>query len=229
MPYLTITDDAAELFLGTEGVELDEKNPENRFGRDWVARVADLADEAVAANKPLIITATGKFFTNGLDTDHLMSGAEPANVYIDAVHDLYTKILTLPVPTIAAVNGHAFGAGAMLVECADYRIMRTERGFWSLPEVLLGMPFPHGMAAILRDRVPNATLATAMLTARRYGAAEALAGGIVDEIVDVDQLLDRAREVARERAQFTGPNITAVKQSLHLHALAELAIATPAG
>lgn len=228
MPYLNVTDDAAELYLGTEGVELDEKNPENRFGRDWIAKVSDLTDEAVAAKKPLIISATGKFFSNGLDTDYLFSGAEPLPTYLDAVHALYAKVISAGTPTIAAVNGHAFGAGAMLALCADHRIMREDRGFWSLPEAALNMPFPRGMAGLLRTRVPDATLTEAMLTSRRYAAADAVAGGIVEEAVPADRLLERAREVARERAQFAGENLGAIKRALRLPLLDDLTAPTPA-
>ncbi|MGB3696124.1 MAG: enoyl-CoA hydratase/isomerase family protein [Gordonia sp. (in: high G+C Gram-positive bacteria)] len=228
MPYLTVTDHAAELYLGTEGVELDETNPENRFGREWMARVADLTDEAVAARKPLIISATGKFFTNGLDTDYIFSGAEPLPSYLDAVHALYAKVISAATPTIAAINGHAFGAGAMLALCADYRIMRSDRGFWSLPEAALNMPFPRGMAALLRTRIPDATLTEAMLTSRRYGADDAVAGGIVDEAASAEQLLDRARAVAAERAQFAGDNLGAVKRALRQPLLVDLNAPTPA-
>ena len=69
---------ADELFEvgGREGVELDETNPENRFGREWIAKVSDLTDEAVAAKKPLIISATGKFFSNGLDLEWLLANGD---------------------------------------------------------------------------------------------------------------------------------------------------------
>lgn len=136
-------------------------------------------------------------------------------------------MVTAATPTIAAINGHAFGAGAMLALCADYRIMRSDRGFWSLPEAALNMPFPRGMAGLLRTRVPDATLTEAMLTSRRYGAADAVAGGIVDEAVEADRLLDRAREVARERASFAGDNLGAVKRALRLPLLEDLTAPTP--
>lgn len=228
MPYLTMTDTAAELFLGTQGVELDETNPENRFNRAWMAQVSDLIDEAVAAKKPLIVSATGKFFTNGLDTDYIFSGAEPLPTYLDAVHALYAKLVSAAVPTIAAVNGHAFGAGAMLALCADYRIMRSDRGFWSLPEAALNMPFPRGMAGLLRTRLSDATVTEAMLTSRRYGGADAVAAGIVEEAVDAEQLLVRAREVAAERAQFAGDNLGMIKRALRLPLLEDLTAPTPA-
>ena len=227
MPYLTLTDDTAEVFLGTRGLELDETNPENRFALDWLDGVNAALDEALEARKPIVLTATGKFFTNGLDTDYIAASFAELPGYLDKVHALYARVLTLPAPTIAAVNGHAFGAGAMLALCADHRIMRTGRGFWSLPEAMLNMPFTRGMAALVRTRVPDASATEAMLTSRRWGADDALTAGIVDEIAEGDTVLDRARAVARERAALVGDNQTVIKRGLRLPLLEDLGTPTP--
>ncbi|MXP23095.1 enoyl-CoA hydratase/isomerase family protein [Gordonia sp. HNM0687] len=228
MPFLSSVGDVTELYLGTEGVELDESNPENRFRLDWLTTVEEALDEVAAEpTRPLVITATGKFFTNGLDTDHILAAPKALPEYLDRVHALFSKVLTLPVPTVAAINGHAFGAGAMLALCADYRLMRAERGFWSLPEVALGMPFPLGMSSLLRTRLPDQVATEAMLTARRYSAADAHAGGIVEEAVGIDSLLARAREVAAERAPLAGPNLGEVKRNLRQPLIADLQIAYP--
>ncbi|GAA4674030.1 enoyl-CoA hydratase/isomerase family protein [Gordonia humi] len=227
MPYLKLTDDAAELYLGTEGVELDEANPENRFQQAWLEQVTGLIDEAIAARKPLIVSATGKFFSNGLDTDYVFANAGALPAYLDSVHQLYAKVLTVPAPVIVAVNGHAFGAGAMLALCADHRVMRSDRGFFSLPEAALNMPFTRGMAALVRTRMPDASATEAMLTSRRYGGADAVAAGIVDEAVAADALLERARDVARERASLVGDNQAAIKRGLRLPLLEDLNTPTP--
>ncbi|MFT4127497.1 MAG: enoyl-CoA hydratase/isomerase family protein [Gordonia sp. (in: high G+C Gram-positive bacteria)] len=232
MPFLSpesTAADVAELFLGTAGVELDPSNPENRFRPDWIEQVSTLLDEAVAAGvKGLVITATGKFFTNGLDTDHIAAHAATLPAYLDQVHALYTKVLTLPMPTVAAVNGHAFGAGAMLSLCADLVVMRTERGYWSLPEAALNMPFTRGMAGLVRTRLAERTAAEAMLTSRRYGAEDAVAAGIVDEAVDVASLVTRAAELAAGRAPLAGANLGVIKRGLRRPLLDDLAVPTPA-
>lgn len=228
MPFLNSSGDVHELYLGTEGMDLDEVNPENRFALTWIETVQKLLAEVAADPvKPLVISATGKFFSNGLDTDFVASDAARLPWYLDQVHEVYAAVLTLPVPTVSAINGHAFGAGAMLALCADHRIMRTERGFWSLPEAALNMPFTRGMASLLRTRLSDATVTEAMLTSRRYGADDAAAAGIVDEAVPVEQLLDRARAVAAERASLAGPNQRLIKQGLRAPLLADLATPTP--
>jgi enoyl-CoA hydratase/carnithine racemase len=229
MPYVTTDDAVHTLYLGAEGAELDENNPENRFALDWLDGVNGLLDE-IAAAKPgaLIITATGKFFSNGLDVDYIGANADKLPAYLDRVHALYVRLLTFPAPTVAAVNGHAFGAGAMLALCADHRIMRTERGFWSLPEVLLGMPFTVGMASLLRTRLPDAIATEAMTTGRRYGAIDAAAAGIVEQTADINDLLSVAAEVAGGRAAVAGPALAVIKQGLRAPLLADLERPTPA-
>ncbi|AZG44879.1 enoyl-CoA hydratase/isomerase family protein [Gordonia insulae] len=228
MPFLSSVGDVTELYLGTEGVELDEANPDNRFRLEWIDAVAGLLDRVASEpSKPLVITATGKFFTNGLDVDYVAANASGLPRYLDRVHELYVKLLTLPVPTVAAVNGHAFGAGAMLAVCADVRVMRTERGFWSLPEAALGMPFTRGMSSLIRTRLTDAAATEAMLTSRRYGAADAVAAGIMEEAVEVDGLLDRAREIAAERAPLCGPNLGLIKRGLRQPLIDDLQTTTP--
>ena len=100
-------------------------------------------------NCALVTVANGKFYSNGLDLQWLSANGEKAQWYVDRVHGLFARVLTLPVPTIAAINGHAFGAGAMLALAHDFRVMRTDRGFFCLPEVDIRIPFTPGMAALV--------------------------------------------------------------------------------
>jgi enoyl-CoA hydratase/carnithine racemase len=223
MPYLTRSGDVWELYLGAEGHDLDPDNPENRFSSAWLTSLEAALDEIEEhAAGALIVTATGKFFSNGLEIAEV-SDPTRLDSYVDRVHGVYARVLTLPVATVAAVNGHAFGAGAMLALCADHRIMRTERGFWSLPEVALGMPFPDGMASLLAERLPESTRTEAMTTSRRYGGADAAAAGVVEEAVSADDLLPRAREVAQARAGVAGANLAGIKRTMRRAVLADLA------
>lgn len=232
MPYLSSQADPASptrvLYLGTEGVELDETNPENRFSPGWIAGVNAQLDELAGVTGPaaLVLSATGKFFSNGLDVGHI--AADPGNLpaYLDDVHALFARVLTLPMPVVAAVNGHAFGAGAMLAVCADVVVMRADRGFWSLPEVHLGMPFTRGMASLIRARL-GATAAEAMFTGRRYGGVDAVAGGFAVEAPAADALVSRATEIAAERAGTSGAALAQIKRDLWRPLLDDLAFKTP--
>ena len=63
------------------------------------------------------------------------------------VHELLARLLEIGVPTVAAIQGHAFAAGAMLALAHDERVMRADRGWSCLPEVDINIPFTPGMSA----------------------------------------------------------------------------------
>ena len=72
------------------------------------------------------------------------------NAYVADAQALLARMLALPIPTVAAVTGHAFGAGSMLATAHDWRVMRADRGFFCFPEVDIRLPFTPGMAALVR-------------------------------------------------------------------------------
>src|SRR5689334_20980167 len=220
MPYLDRDGDVFVLYLGNEG----QTDSENRFHPDWIDAIHAKLDEVEAAEGPaaLVTVATGKFFSNGLDTDWLFGNMDRMHWYLDRVHTVFSRLLAFEMPTVAALNGHAFGAGAMLATSHDFRVMRSDRGYWCLPEVHLGMPFTVAMNALVTERLANQVALEAMTTGRRYSAADAIAAGIVDEAAEADGVL--AAAVARAAA-LTGnrkPNLPVIKRALHGRALAGL-------
>jgi enoyl-CoA hydratase/carnithine racemase len=199
---------------------------ENRFNAESVAALHAALDQVEAAPAPrsLVVTGTGKFFTNGLDLDWMGSAAGgDVGDMLREMERMFGRVLAFPAPTVAAVNGHAFGAGAMFVQCFDRRIMRTERGYFCLPEADLGMTFSAGMNALLKARLDPSTASEAMLTARRYGADEAVDRRVVDRAVPVDDLLTVAIEEASSGSARDGEVLAALKRDLYADALAALA------
>ena len=178
--------------------------------------------EEAEGPKSLVTTGTGKFFSNGLDLDHLSQHPEDLTAYLFRVHSLFTRLLSLPCATVAAMNGHTFAAGAMVAICHDHRVMREDRGYWCLPEVDLGMPFTDGMNALIPAMVPSRTAHEAMVTGRRYTGPEALAAGIVQELAPEEQVLPRAVEAARALAPKAGPGIAGIRTHLHASVIAHL-------
>ena len=78
----------------------------------------------------------------------------------------------------------------MISCCFDARVMRSDRGYWCLPEVDLGLPLSAAMSAVVSARLPIEAVQDAMLTGRRYTAEEAEALGIVTDTSDEERLLD---------------------------------------
>ena len=107
---------------------------------------------------------------------------------------------TFPVPTIAAVNGHAFGAGFMSALCHDLRIMRSDRGFICANEMQLGMRIPVPELALFKHKLPSNVFFETVQLARRWTGPDALDAGIVQGTADADGLMDLAMARAKELA-----------------------------
>lgn len=154
---------------------LDLGDGENRFHPDWIASANAALDEVEKTEGPraLVTTATGKIFSNGLDLDWLFANADQYQDYVISVHELLARTLSLPVITVAALQGHTFAAGAMFSLAHDFRVMRADRGYWCLPEADINIPFTPGMAALIQARLTPQAAHEAMVTARRFGGHDA--------------------------------------------------------
>ncbi|TQS45747.1 enoyl-CoA hydratase-related protein [Cryptosporangium phraense] len=196
---------------------LDLGADENRFHPDRLAAINASLDEVEAFDGPkaLVTSATGKFFSNGLDTDWLGEHPDQWQTYVADVEALLARVLVFPAPTVAAVQGHNFGAGAMLALAHDFRIMRADRGYFCLPEVDLGLPFTAGMAALVQGRLEKQTAHEAMTTGRRYGGADAAAARIVDAVADEGKVLAAAVELARPLAGKPAETLGTIKSRMY--------------
>jgi enoyl-CoA hydratase/carnithine racemase len=222
-PRLTRHDDVIVLDLG---------DGENRFNPASISRLAEAVDEideiAAAGDKVgLVTTGSGKFFSNGIDLDWMLGETarqDPETVTnsLAAMLDVWARVMSLPIPTVAAVNGHAFAGGAMFALAHDHVLMRADRGFWCVNEVLLQLPLAPGMQAILQARLPAPTTRRAILTAHRFNGPDAVAGSIADEIHDADNLRPRAIELARSLAPTAAPVLGRLKEDLYAGTLATL-------
>jgi Delta3-Delta2-enoyl-CoA isomerase len=175
------------------------RNGENRFNQDSVGDLNEALDRVEGSGLPtaLVTTGEGKFYSNGLDLEWLASASDPGG-FMDQVHRLLVRILTFPAVTVAAVNGHAFAAGAMLATAHDFMVMRSDRGYWCLPEVDLGLPLTPTMHALLGARLSHFTLHEAITTGKRYDAAAALTAQIAHRCAPESEVVPTAVALATE-------------------------------
>ena len=182
---------------------------ENRWNTTFVREVAQALDEVEASSGPAALITTSssdKFFSNGLDLDWVQDpDAHPEagdrNVFGDEFMKVMSRIITMPVPTIAAINGHAFGAGFMMALCHDVRVMRSDRGFICANEMQLGMRIPTPELALFKHKLPANTFFETVQLARRWTGPEALDAGIVQASAPLEELIDEAQR----RAQALAP------------------------
>jgi enoyl-CoA hydratase/carnithine racemase len=115
-------------------------------------------DESIAA---AVLTSTdAKNWSQGIDLEWLMQQIDEKNTdiireFLHGMDQVFRKLLVLPVPVIAAINGHAYANGAILATHCDFRFMRSDRGFFCLPEVNLDIQFTPAMHRLFYHKYPS--------------------------------------------------------------------------
>jgi Delta3-Delta2-enoyl-CoA isomerase len=178
---------------------------ENRVNLDSLAALNAHLDELDAVTGPLaiVLTGSGKFFSNGFDLDRFGSNPEEFNATVAEFQRTVGRLLLFPALTVAALNGHTFAAGAMLSCGFDYRIMRDDRGYWCMNEVEIGVALNETLWSIMHHRLPKGTAVLSATTGKRFSGPEALAAGIVEAVAPEDRVLADAVEMA---ARYVGLN-----------------------
>jgi enoyl-CoA hydratase/carnithine racemase len=181
--------------------------PVNAMGlallRDLEAALADLA--AAPPARGLVLTGEGRAFCAGADLKAAphYTAADWAEIGVLADRAFATLAL-LPVPTVAAINGHAIGGGLVLALACDLRLATTAPARFGLPEVAHDIAFPKVALALVKENLTAVVLRDLALSARLVGNAEAVQLGLIDRTVPGPELLARARDLAAERAALRG-------------------------
>lgn len=163
----------------------------------------------------VVTIGTAKSFSTGFDLDHIMGLGDDAGAFLDRAHGLLARLVTFSRPTVAALNGHAFGYGAMLALAHDQRAARTDRGWFCLPEVDLGLQLHPFWNALVTTRTGPATALEAITTARRYDGPAAVTAGIAVSAHDEGDLLAAARALAEARAGKDPAMVATLKRDLY--------------
>ena len=221
---------------GVVTLTLNRPDRKNAMSPEMLVLLADAwqaieHDEEVRA---VILTGAGsEVFCPGGDMESLvpvLTGArEPADEWERRFRDERTELSRIAFlnpyafdkPIVAAVNGDAVSAGCELLQATDIRIASREARF-GLLEVERGLIPAGGSLAKLQRQIPYCRAAELILLAERISAEEALAIGLVGELVDRDRVLERAREVAERLARFDPAAVQKSKQALRrTHGLPE--------
>ncbi len=183
-------------------VVLRLNRPEVRNALNLDIRIR-LADEVARygvdpAVRCLIITGSDTVFAAGADIK-MMAEADPIEIMARNQQKYWRTIMDCPKPVIAAIEGYALGGGLELALCADI-IVAGDSAKLGLPEVKLGILAGGGGTQKLTRLVGSKRAMLLLLTGRMFGAAEALAMGVVSEVAPAGQALMRALEIATEIA-----------------------------
>jgi enoyl-CoA hydratase/carnithine racemase len=153
------------------------KNTQNLlFAQTMNSLLEEVIGDADA--KALVITSTDeKNWSQGLDLEWITDQYQKNNAgdvreFFVVLDQIYSKLMLMPVPTIAAITGHAFGAGAFLATACDYRFMNSHRGYFCFPEIDLKMDFLPGVLHMMIHKLPDYKLPDLVYTGKRAGADE---------------------------------------------------------
>ena len=157
-------------------------------------RFIELRSAAVGA---VILTGRERIFSAGVDLLRVSAGgAGYVRSFLPALHRLYDTVFNFEKPVVAAVNGHAIAGGCVLACCADARIAARNSGRIGVTEVLVGVPFPALAFEVMRFASAAQYFSDIILSGATYESDEARKRGLVDDVVEPAELLDRARMVA---------------------------------
>lgn len=175
----------------------------NAIDAEVVSGLRVAADHLAVADDVAAVVLTGgeRVFAAGADIKQMARLDHAAMVgWSGRLQSTFAALAALPQPVVAAVNGYALGGGCELALCADRRIS-AEDALWGQPEILLGVIPGAGGTQRLTRLVGVSRAKELIFTGRQVGAEEALAIGLVDEVVPAADVQQRGQEWAR---QFVG-------------------------
>jgi enoyl-CoA hydratase len=200
-----------------------DRPPVNAIDLASVREVAGALGEVEARGeaRALLLCGAGSAFCAGLDLRVVPSyGLAEQREMIAGVNRAITSLYGLPIPTVAAVHGHAIAGGLVLALACDYRIGTTAPCKVGLTEARAGIPFPAAAIAVVKAELSAAVARRLTLVARNYGPAEALADGVFDELQPPDAVWERARAVAQDLAAIPREAYARIKEQLRAETLA---------
>lgn len=162
--------------------------------------------------RAVILTGTGSIFSAGVDLFRMLrEGAAYVERFWPALSAVLEELFLFPRPVVAAANGHAIAGGCLLVAACDYRFMSG--GTIGVPELLVGVPFPLVALQILQFAAGRDAQQLAYSGAT-LAPPEAQSKGLIDEVVDADALLPRARDAAERLAAIPAESFRLTKLAL---------------
>jgi len=174
--------------------------------------------------RAMVLTGHGSVFSAGLDLKEVPRYDRlQQNRLLVLLNQVFRRLYALPIPVVAAVNGHAIAGGLVLALACDWRVAVDGDVLLGLTEVRVGVPFPVAAMAVVRSELAPPVARELVLAGKNHGSARSLSLGIVDELRPAGVLLERAEAVARELAAGPAEGYRRIKHQLRQEALSQMA------
>ncbi len=180
----------------------NEANRQNLVFAEQMNQCLDQIMEEKTIFSIVLTSSDEKNFSQGIDVEWLKQkfteqDFDSIKTFMYAMNTVFKRLLLMPLPVIAAINGHAFGNGAILSCACDFRFMRKDKGFFCFPEVDVNIPFLPGMIAFVRKAIPEYLFNDMLLSGRRLTATELdLSNVIVSASENQEELFGQAMAYA---------------------------------
>ena len=190
--------------------------PVNALDREVLRAITETLSEIEASDaRAVVLTGTGTAFSAGADLFRVLNeGDEYLRTSLAALTEAFGTLFRFPRPVVAAVNGHAIAGGAVLVCASDHRIAAAGDHKIGFAELRVGVPFPAWALEIARWGTRPADFQEVIYFGRSYDPDGAMARGLIDEIVEPDQLMDRALSIAERLAGVPAVSFRLMKEAM---------------
>ena len=185
----------------------------NVFSSEMSQQVNDCLDQVETEKGCLIITGKEGMFSAGLDLKTIQSGdMEKILDMSSSAFKLLARIFSFPRPVIAACSGHGIALGTFLICCCDYRIGIKGDFMLGANEMRTNMVIPTPILELIKFRVNNSHKYRAVLGAEMYTLEKAKEAGLMDDVVNPEDLMQAAMEKAKDLATMGHPSYSLTKE-----------------
>jgi len=178
-------------------------------------RVFKLIEDSDDARAVLIASKCVDFFSVGDDVTKLKEIDEDLIALQPKAQEMMNKLETIPLPTIAAINGHALGGGLELALCCDFRFMGEDSGVVGLPEVRLGMIPAFGGTQRLPQIIGKTRAIEMMMKGLQIKPQEAKNIGLINDVFHKEKLYEKSFNYAKRLARQATGAIAKIKQCVN--------------
>ena len=185
----------------------------NVFSPEMSNQLNACLDQVDTESGCVIITGREGMFSAGLDLKIIQGGDVDRIVEMSSsAFKLLARIFSFPRPVIAACSGHGIALGTFLICCCDYRIGIKGDYMLGANEMRTNMVIPTPILELIKFRVNDSHKYRAVLGAEMYNYNQAQEIGLIDDVVDIDKLMNAAKEKAKDLATMGHPSYTMTKE-----------------
>jgi enoyl-CoA hydratase len=174
-----------------------------------------LEEIRTSSARAVVLTGQNRIFSAGVDLLRALDGGpEYLRIFLPTLSRTFETLFFYPKPVVAAINGHAIAGGCVLACAADKRVMARDSGRVGVPELLVGVPFPALALEIMRFASASQHFQEIIYGGATFSPEDAAARGLVDEIVEPQDLMDRAVAAAESFAALPPLVFTLTKRQI---------------